>query len=123
MYDVKRVRDRRLANAKTINGECGKSILINSNISIAIVGGVVGKVPITIVYVSAPSTNPDSMSASANSTEEPQGSLYEMGSDLRLIKPDAVGEKLQGWISSIAGVWPAKLDTDVVRLIDGSISE
>ena len=46
-----------------------------------------------------------------------------MGSDLRLIKPDAVGEKLQGWISSIAGVWPAKFDTDVVRVIDGSISE
>lgn len=46
-----------------------------------------------------------------------------MGSDLRLIKPDAVGEKLQGWILSIAGVWLAKLDTDVVRVVDSSISE
>ena len=59
MYDVERVRDRRLPNAKTINGKCGKAILIHSNVSIARVGGVVGKVPITIVYVSAPSTNLD----------------------------------------------------------------
>ena len=59
MYDVERVLDRRLPNAKTIDCECGKPILINSNVSIARVGGVVGKVPISIVYVSAPSTNPD----------------------------------------------------------------
>ena len=62
------------------------------------------------------------ISARANSTEESQRRLYEMGSHLRLIKPDAMGEKLQGCIFSIAGVGPAKLDTDVVRLLDGSIA-
>ena len=64
MYDVERIRDRRIPNAKTINGECGKSILIDSNINIAIIGGVVLKVPVTIVYISA-SCSLETISASA----------------------------------------------------------
>lgn len=44
-----------------------------------------------------------------------------MGLGLLLVKTDAMGEKLQGWIWSIAGVWPAELDTDIVRVFDGLI--
>ena len=46
-----------------------------------------------------------------------------MGPGLRLVKTDAVGEELHGWILSVAGVWPAELDTDVVCAFDSSISK
>lgn len=42
---------------------------------------------------------------------------------LRLVKTDAMGEKLHGWIVSVAGIWPAELDTDVVCIVNGLISK
>ena len=47
----------------------------------------------------------------------------EDGLDLRLVKTDAMGEKLHGWIMPVAGIRPAKPDTDVVSVSNGSISK
>ncbi len=41
-----------------------------------------------------------------------------MGGDLRLVKTDTVGQKLHGWMFPKAGVRPAKLNTDVVCVVN-----
>lgn len=95
--------------------------MVNRNIYVTIVAGVERKVPITIVYVSAPSKSAFKFASATARANDKLSVARWVG--LRLVKTDAMGEKLQGWGVSVAGVWPAELDTDVVWFVNGLISK
>ena len=54
-------------------------------------------------------------------TSKQQAKCCETEISLRLIKPYAMGEKLHGWIFSVAGVRSTELDADFICIVNSLI--